>query len=482
MGMALSNTPRAALLRRSSSLSLRTEGNGVASMLAMMYLVLFAVLAVGFYASTGTSAQVSQNERRRAEALGAAESGMDYIRYQLAQVVIPPTATEATIINEIYNDLRVQIEGTGNMGSKKVGINGGTQKIDIPANANEYIQITSNGPKFHVQITKSTMQLVVKVTGCYSSTPKAIADKAAVELKYSFQERPTDFFSNGMAARGAVTIDTKNPIKGTPAAQAGILTTTNAIPPITMLTGSISGDLTILKGTTPVITPGTSVGGSSILTDILANHVDYIEPTNLPEFPSIDTSVYTKYATTAYVAGKPSYDNVFIPANMNPTIAGPITLRGVIYVKSPNNIKFSGNVNIQGIIVTDSAPVGTLLTNVLTFTGSGNTTSGLETLPDLPQFHELRQMGGSFVIAPGYDIKFTGNFNAINGNIVGDRINVQGSADLAVNGSMVALKNTLTLGTNGVLSFKPGTSAFHTGLRFSGRYIPEPNSYDEVKP
>ena len=45
-------------------------------MLAMMYLVLFAVLAVGFYASTGTNAQVSHNEKRRYLALGAAESGM----------------------------------------------------------------------------------------------------------------------------------------------------------------------------------------------------------------------------------------------------------------------------------------------------------------------------------------------------------------------------------------------------------------------
>ena len=119
---------------------------------------------------------------------------------------------------------------------------------------------------------------------------------------------------------------------------------------------------------------------------------------------------------------------------------------------------------------------------MVTFTGSGNSTQGLESLPDLPQFHELRQMGGSFLIAPGYDVKFTGNFNAISGNIVGDRINVQGSSDLAVNGSMVSLKNTLTLGTNGVLSFKPNASSFHTGLRFSDRWVPNAASYDEVKP
>ena len=86
------------------------------------------------------------------------------------------------------------------------------------------------------------------------------------------------------------------------------------------------------------------------------------------------------------------------------------------------------------------------------------------------------------MIAPGYDIKFTGNFNAINGNIVGDRVNVQGSSDLTVNGSVVALKNTLTMGTNGVLNFHTSPSGVHVGLRFSDRYVPSPLSYDEVKP
>ncbi len=461
---------------------------GITSMLAMLYLVLFATLAVGFYASTGTSAQVSVNEQRRYRALGAAESGMDFARFQLFQVSVLPTTTNDQILNEIYKDLQVQLNGTANMGTRTVGINAGLTQVDIPAKdaSNQYIKVGSDGAKFHITISRglgvADRRITVKVTGAYSDSTIAAADLAAVQLIYDPLERPTQFFDTGMAAKGAVTIDTKNPINGAPASEASILTTTTAVPPVTMLTGSISGDITVNKGAVPVITPGTSVGGSGIVTDIMANHVHYNDPSTPPEFPTPDTSVYAKYATVAYVPGKPSYDNVYIPANMNPTIGGPITFRGVLLIKSPNNVKFNGNVNIQGIVVTDNAPVGTLLTNVLTFTGSGNTTSGLESLPDLPQFHELRQMGGSFVIAPNYDIKFTGNFNAISGNIVGDRINVQGSSDLAISGSIVALKNTLTLGTNGVLSFKPNPSGYHTGLRFSDRWVPNPASYDEVKP
>jgi hypothetical protein len=210
--------------------------------------------------------------------------------------------------------------------------------------------------------------------------------------------------------------------------------------------------------------------------------VDHLDPSLVPEFPTPDTSIYKKYATTLYIPGKPSYDNVIIPANMNPIIGGPVTFRGVVYVQQPNRVTFNGGVNIQGVVATDNLGIGTLLTNVLTFTGSGNSTSGLETLPDLPQFHELRQMGGSFVIAPGFDVKFTGNFNAISGNVVADRISVQGSSDLAISGSLVSIKNTLILGTNGIITFKPGTTGLHTGLRFSDRYVPLPATYDEVKP
>jgi len=461
---------------------------GVTSMLAMLYLTLFATLAVGFYASTNSGAQVSLNEQRRYRALGAAESGMDFMRYQLFQTVIPPTTTADQVITQIYNDLTVQLDGTPNLGTKTIGINVGATEINVPSEKDQYITLGADGSKFRCTITRATLpvgthSIIVKVVGAYSSSAIAAGDLAAVQLTYDPSERPTNFFDNGMASRGTITVDTKNPIDGDPASQASILSTSMANPPVTISSGSISGDITVMNGLNPLIAAGTSVGGSSIQADILANHVDHIDPSSVPEFPVPDTSVYAKYATTMYVAGKPTYDNVYIPANLNPTISGPITFRGVLLIKSPNAVKFSGNVNFQGVIVTDNSGVGTLLTNTLNFSGSGNTTAGLDSLPDLPQFPpELRAMGGSFLIAPGYDVKFTGNFNAIAGNIVGDRINIQGSSDLAITGSVVALKNTLTMGTNGILSFKQGNSLLHTGLRFSDRYVPNPASYDEVKP
>jgi len=458
--------------------------HGLTSMLAMLYLTLFATLAVGFYTTTNTSVQVSMNEQRRYRALGAAESGMDFMRYQLFQTSIPPTTLTANMLTEVQKDLAAQLNGTPNMKTMTVGIDILGTEINIPSEKTQYITLAADGSKFRAVITRpfNDRRICVKVIGCYANNALGNADQAAVQLTYDPSERPTNFFDNGMASKGTVTIDTKNPIAGIPAGEASILSTSLANPPVIMTTGSIAGDITVMNGVNPSIAAGVSVGGSSIQADILANHVGHIDAATVPEFPTPDTSIFAKYATTMYVAGKASYDNVYIPANLNPTIGGPITFRGVILIKSPNNVKFNGNVNIQGIVVTDNSGIGTLLTNVLTFTGAGNTTSGLETLPNLPQFAELRQMGGSFVIAPGYDIKFTGSFNAIAGTVVGDRINVQGSTDLAITGSLVSLKNTLTMGTNGIISFKTGSSSMHTGLRFSDRYVPNPTTYDEVKP
>src|SRR4051812_33525594 len=64
---------------------------GIVSVLAMLYMVLFSALALGFYAQVTISAQVSGNERRAAAAQADAEGAFQFTRYQLARVDIPLT-------------------------------------------------------------------------------------------------------------------------------------------------------------------------------------------------------------------------------------------------------------------------------------------------------------------------------------------------------------------------------------------------------
>src|SRR5689334_4422696 len=75
---------------------------GFASVLAMLYLVLFSTLAVGFYVASSLSTQVSRNERSSTIAQQGAESGMEYMRYQLGAMTVPPGTTNDTLLATVY--------------------------------------------------------------------------------------------------------------------------------------------------------------------------------------------------------------------------------------------------------------------------------------------------------------------------------------------------------------------------------------------
>ena len=75
----------------------KNSRRGVTALLAMIFLVLFATLAVGFYASTTQTAVIASNEKNGVVSLTAAESGMDFIRYQLALIKVPPTVPVAQV-------------------------------------------------------------------------------------------------------------------------------------------------------------------------------------------------------------------------------------------------------------------------------------------------------------------------------------------------------------------------------------------------
>jgi hypothetical protein len=460
---------------------------GVATVLAMMYIVLFALLAVGFYATSNTNAQVSTNEQRRYKALGAAESGMDFMRFQLYQTSILPATTEANVLVEIHKDLSAQLNGTPNMGAKIVGIDAGATEINVPAEKNHYIKIASDGAKFRAVITRTGRRITVKVIGAYSDSAEASADRAAVQLTYDPIERPTDFFDNGMASKNTVIIDTKIPITGNPASHAGILSISNANPPVTVGTllnpSSIAGDITVLQDLNPNVSLGSSVGGAIIPGDIQANHVKHLKPEDVPEFPTPSTLAYKKYATNLYVGGLGAYENVLIPPNTNPNFNSGTTIKGIVYIQQPNNIKFNGNVSITGVIVTEDVGVGNLVTNVLNFQGNGGTKQGVEALPNLPQFAGLKtDLAGSFIVAPGFDVNFTGNFGSIAGHILGDRVTLQGSSDATISGSIISMKQPLKITTDGIIKFNQVPNQGHGAMRFSDRYTPLPATYDEVKP
>src|SRR5215472_2582900 len=91
------------------------QPRGITSAMAMLFLVLFATLSLGFYASVTTSVQVANNDRRNARALLAAESGVQFMRYDLANVYINQTSPDP--MGELYTQLQSRLGSTSNLGS-----------------------------------------------------------------------------------------------------------------------------------------------------------------------------------------------------------------------------------------------------------------------------------------------------------------------------------------------------------------------------
>src|SRR5438132_7455435 len=92
----------------------KTARRGMAAVLAMLYLTLMASLALGFYSATNTASQVSNNEQKVERVRLAAESGLDFARFQLSRVAIPAKAPITKHFSLMSDQLAAKINGSGN--------------------------------------------------------------------------------------------------------------------------------------------------------------------------------------------------------------------------------------------------------------------------------------------------------------------------------------------------------------------------------
>src|SRR5581483_6136578 len=128
---------------------------GVASVMAMMYLVLFSVLALGYYAQVTTSVAIADNDTTAVRSLRASESGMQFLKYQLAHLDISRSSSDP--FHDTYLALYNNLHGTLNMNGQDVGLSSDGNTIYIPSNQTKYINIDKSdgtGLQFNGYITK----------------------------------------------------------------------------------------------------------------------------------------------------------------------------------------------------------------------------------------------------------------------------------------------------------------------------------------
>ncbi|HET6250800.1 MAG TPA: pilus assembly PilX N-terminal domain-containing protein [Tepidisphaeraceae bacterium] len=136
---------------------------GVAYVLAMLYLMLFTVLAVGFCAGSAMSMQIARNDRSIADAQAAAESGMAFVRHELGHVTIPNDVSQANLAKTLADSLAQELDGSANLNGHSLKSTGNV--IALPGE-NEWTTLDSEtGTRFCAQLTFTGRTVVVKVTG-----------------------------------------------------------------------------------------------------------------------------------------------------------------------------------------------------------------------------------------------------------------------------------------------------------------------------
>jgi Tfp pilus assembly protein PilX len=456
--------------------------HGVSALVAMMYLVLFSTMAVGFYATTNTAAQVAHNDRNIARALLAAECGMDFMRYQMAQVIVPAATRQDQLFANLATCLGNQVNGTANVGGSSIYADNNV--IRIPASPSEFVKLDNDGSEFRVVVHNRGHKVLITIYGRHGDV---VSMSRGVQMEFGLAEKAHEIFDYGIATKGSVATSGQAKITGAmdPTKGSILATSTTNPTPVNIQGPLVSGDISVTNPTANVtFAAATSIGGTDDDASIIANHIH--KGVAEPEFPVIDTEIFRPYVTNP-LTGLPNYwiagstlQNMVIRANTNPTFAGGATIKGVLWIEAPNVVTFRGNTVIQGVIVGPRAPIGNLSTNVVSFAG-GITASGVETLPDT--FGDLRKLTGSFLLTPGFAASFTGNFNTIAGTFVADKFTFSGSAQGTIKGTVINMKDNLLSvgGTSEVVIAGNGTNNFPAGVYFTQEYESLPDTYEELR-
>ena len=469
----------------------RRPRTGAACVLAMMYVVLLAALSLGFFASTTMSAQISANEDRVFGARLASESGMEWMRFQLASITIPAETHPTLVFDELYNQLKARLGPTPNLGGNVVGFSAG--RISIPEGDGNYLRLQTGGPEFRADVMPVARNKVrVKVTGRVRSG----APRFASQMEFLATPKPTKVFDYGLATKGLVTLQDTTKFYGTTnGALANVMiTNTNASDVLTLdHASSVSGGVALTNPSGNVRVRGSSTLVGSNDPAVWGQYVKKGEPA--PDFPQVFTSVFQQYAGNPAYGGTTitvqnqlynAFDmrNVLIKANTNPTFAGNIKVEGVIYVETPNVVKFEGDVTVRGVIAVQDNPSGTSATNFIRFNNNAKL-EGVDKLPATAEFPaELRAMTGSLILAPKFHLYFNSNFGAATGSVIASDMYFDTAAAGTIKGSLINLETTTVrfvgnaaIGIDGRSQPMPAA-----GMYFKQRFLPVAETYQEVAP
>ncbi|HSZ57970.1 MAG TPA: hypothetical protein VK797_20060, partial [Tepidisphaeraceae bacterium] len=234
----------------------------MASVIAMLFLVLIATLAIGFYTATAMSSQIAGNEKTKDWSREAADSGIRFIRYQLGAMNLPLGTNSANLMANLASQLGGALNGSANMGANVVTVSNGT--IYIPSQ-NGYVLLDSTlGTKFQATISQLPNSTTLVVT-CHGRGPTG-SITAGIQLQFQALR--------GFSVVGLSSLTTGNQNNGRPLPKIDSWNSLNgaytSFPMNSNGNVSSNGNITLVSGTNihgsarPGIGKTTSKAGSTV--------------------------------------------------------------------------------------------------------------------------------------------------------------------------------------------------------------------------
>jgi len=407
---------------------------GAALIISMIFVLIFSALAVSMATMSGTNLQLAENQRKANRAHACAESGVDVLRFWLGRIYTPGTTQPDDRFSYLANFLQTDLAENG-ISNIATTYNSDNSTITIA----DVVLDSSAGQSFSSQIqqTSNIDILQMDVTG------SAGAVQRAIRVNYNFGARAHTVFDYGVATKGALNLRGNVDIDGANVAlDAGVYIETEDDVALEIIgNSSIAGEVYITDPYSTVTLQGNASIGGETGQDAIDNHVSFGAPST--EFPVPEPNYFRHYVENTYDPNNvlTEYENLLIPAGTNPHFSSNLILRGIVFIEAPNVVTFAGNTDIIGIIVGNGDLNDNSGTNQIIFLGNVNSYPVTD-LPDEPQFQQLRNETGTFLMAPGFSAAFGGNFETLNGAIAANGIEFFGNAGGTIDGSILNYSNT----------------------------------------
>ena len=446
--------------------------------MAMLYLLIFSTLAIGFYSAVTTAAQLAHNDEKAMGAQAAVESGLAFIRYELSRVRVPGNTAPSQMLAEVCKDLLAQQSGGGNLGTRTIAVV--DDAIHYPVGTREFIPLDAQGATFRAEIRMSedgTDWVKVKIVGRY----RGGTITRAIEIYFEPIISSTRVFDYGIVTRGPIVITGGGMIGGGGDPTHGsVLSMSQSSTPISMSgTSGIAGDAYMTnKNGTVSMTSNVTIAGETSAAGRAAHIHAGVEP---PELPEVDPAVFLPFVTNTYKPNQPKYRNVIIPANTNPSFSSATTIEGVMYIEYPNKVTFNGQATIRGSVVVQNGATPSTK-NVINF-GAGVQSYPMDTLdptdPDFPP--ELRALSGSTLLASGYHVELSGSSGSIGGLMLANSFELVGGSGGVIEGTFIGLGDVPMKFTGGASMARTKPSGpIPRGLVFPKKFKPVSKTYSEV--